>query len=238
MRTNFTLILTALAIVGTGVTFYYLLRDNAVPKPVGAVKPSSSSAASLNVNTTPMRDERRAHLATPEQRRLTRLNEKLADLEARLRDMEAAVREQAKGQTVSGPDEPAANEGTAKAEAKKFSEADFGQWLDDALDTGDFDREATRLTREEMETSLAAEPGLTLADLQCGERFCRASFVSDNGEPPNIAQLFGASPFIDSGFTIHEPDGSVRVYFTQLGQSFSELRSEARESALRDISPQ
>ena len=86
-----------------------------------------------------------------------------------------------------------------------------------------------------MATSLAAVPGLNLADLQCGDRFCRASFVSDNGKPPNIAQLIGASPFIESGFTLNEPDGGVRVYFTQPGQSLGELRSEARESTLRDM---
>jgi hypothetical protein len=42
--------------------------------------------------------------------------------------------------------------------------------------------------------------------------------------------LIGASPFIESGFTLNEPDGGVRVYFTQPGQSLGELRSEARES--------
>ena len=91
---------------------------------------------------------------------------------------------------------------------------------------------------EQMETSLAEVPGLNLADMQCGERFCRASFVSDNGKPPNISELIGASPFIDSGFTITEPDGSVRVYFTQPGQSLSELRREAQEVVLGDIHPE
>lgn len=89
---------------------------------------------------------------------------------------------------------------------------------------------------EQMETSLAEVPGINLADMQCGESFCRASFVPENGKPPNISQLIGASPFIDSGFTINEPDGRVRVYFTQPGQSLSELRSEAQEQrALRDM---
>jgi hypothetical protein len=63
------------------------------------------------------------------------------------------------------------------------------------LRDGTFDRDATQLTMEQMATSLAAVPGINLADLQCGARFCRARFVSDNGEPPNIAQLIGASPF-------------------------------------------
>lgn len=237
MRTILILIVTTIALASTG-TAYYFLRDNALPKQVEAVKPSISSTASLNVNNTPLRDERRDQPANPEQRQLTLMNEKIADLEARLRDMEAIASEHAQDQPVARPDEPAANNGTEKAKAKKLSEADFGQWLDAALVTGDFDREATRLTMEQMATSLAEAPGLNLADLQCGSRFCRASLVPDNGNPPNIAQLFGASPFIGSGTTIHEPDGSVKVYFTQQGQSLSELRSEARERALRDMPPQ
>ena len=83
-----------------------------------------------------------------------------------------------------------------------------------------------------MATSLAEVPGLNLADMQCGGRFCRASFVSENGKPPNITEFFGASPFIDSGFTINEPDGSVRVYFTQPGQSLSELAVKHKRSSL------
>jgi hypothetical protein len=238
MRTNPILTVTAIAIASTGAA-YYFLRAHPLPRQVEATKPAlSSTSPSPNVNNTPLRDERRDQPANPEQQRLTHMNEKLADLEARLRYMEASVHEQAQTQTVSSPDEPEADEDTEKATATKLSEDDFGHWMDEALDTGDFDREATRVTMGQMETSLAQVPGINLADLQCGQRFCRASFVPDNGERPNIAQLLGASPFIDSGFTITEPDGHVRVYFTQPGQSFSELRSEAQESALRDLHPQ
>jgi hypothetical protein len=233
MRTNPFLIVTAIAIASTGAA-YYLLRVNALPRLAEAVKPSISPTSRPNVKNIPLRDERRGQPANPEQQRLTLLNEKLADLEARLRDMEATASEQVQDQTVLRPDEPDANKGPEKAKAKKLSEADFGQWLDEALDTGDFDRDVTRLTTEQMETSLAEVPGINLANMQCGEHFSRASFISENGKPPNISQLIGASPFIDSGFTINDPDGSVRVYFTQPGQSLSELRSEARESALRE----
>ena len=104
--------------------------------------------------------------------------------------------------------------------------------MDKVLDTGDFDRDTTKSTMDQMATSLTEVPGLNLTDMQCGERFCRAGFVADNGKPPNISQLIGASPFIESGFTITEPDGRVRVYFTQPGESLSELRSEAQESGL------
>jgi hypothetical protein len=237
MRTTPILVVTAIAVASTGAA-YYLLRDNALPRPVEAVKPSISSTANLNVKNTPMREERRDQPANPEPQRLTLMNEKIANLEARLRDMEAAASEQVKDPTVSRPDETDAHQGTEKAKVKKLSEDDFGHWLDDALVTEDFDRDTTRLTMEEMETGLPAVPGLNLADMQCGARFCRASFVTENGKPPNISQLIGASSFIDSGFTINEPDGRVRVYFTQPGQSLSELRSEAQESVLGDMPSQ
>jgi hypothetical protein len=238
MRTNsiLTVTVTVIAIVSTGAA-YYLLQDTALPRQVEAAKPSIRSTSSLNGKSTSIGDERRDQSVNPEQQRLILMNEKIADLEARLRYMEATASEQATNPAGSRPDKPDANEGTEKAKAKKLSEEDFGHWLDEALNTGDFDRDATRLTMEQMETSLAEAPGIDLADMQCGGRFCRASFVAENGKPPNISQLIGASPFIDSGFTINEPDGRVRVYFTQPGQSFSELRSEAQESALRDMHP-
>ena len=237
MRTIPILIVTALAVTSMS-TAYYLLRDEALSKQVEAAKPSLSSTSSLTVQNTPLRDEHRDHPENSEQQRLALMHERIADLEARLRYIEATANEQAKNQAGSGPDKLATNEGTKKAKTKKLSEKDFGHWLDEALATGDFDREATRLTMEEMETSLAEVPSINLADLQCGGRFCRANFVPDNGKPPNISQVIGASSFIESGFTINEPDGGVKVYFTQPGQSFSELRSEAQESALRDMDPQ
>src|SRR5262245_34239386 len=181
MRTNPILTAAAIALVSTGAA-YYLLRDNALPRQLEAAKPSLSSTSSLNVKNTPLRDERLDQPVNPEQQRLTRLNEKIAALEARLQSMEAPVNEQTKDQSASSLDEPEVNADSEKARAKKLSTNDFGQWLDEALDTGDFDREATRSTLEQMETSLAEVPGINLADLQCGQRFCRASVVSENDE--------------------------------------------------------
>ena len=163
------------------------------------------------------------------------MNEKITSLEAKLRNMEALASKHAQDQTASEPDESEANKDIDKTKAKRLLEDDFGQWLDTALVTGEFDRDATRSTVEQMGASLAQVPGITLTDMQCGERFCRASFASDNGDRPDISQLMGASPFIDSGFTLNEPDGRVRVYFTQQGQSLSELRSEAQEQVLGNM---
>jgi hypothetical protein len=148
--------------------------------------------------------------------------------------METAVSEQSQRQAVAGPDEPVSNKGAEKAKANNLSEAGFAHWIDAALDAGDFDRDATELVMDQAETSLATVPGINLADMQCSERFCRATLIPETGQRLNIAELIGASPFIGAGTTIHEPDGSVRLYFVQPGQSLSELRSEAQKAALGD----
>ena len=240
MRTNPILTVTTIVITIASLGgAYYFLPGDPVPRQVEMTKPAISSTSTPSMTNPPIRDERRDQAANPEQQRqLTLMNEKIAALEARLRDMEATANERAQNQLVSRPDTPVADNGTDKAKAKKLSESDLGHWMDAILDTGDFDRDATKLTLAQMGTSLAEVPGVNLADMQCGARFCRASFVADNGKSPNVSQLIGASPFIESGFTIKEPDGRVRVYFTQPGESLSDLRSEAQESALSDGHPQ
>jgi hypothetical protein len=234
MRTNLVVILTITAIaIATLSAAYYFLPGDPLPKQAETIKPAISSTPSLNVGNTPIREERRDQAANPEQQQqLALMHDKIAALEARLRDMEASASEHAQAQPVSQPDTPVANNGAGKAKTTKLSEGGLGQWMDTILDAGDFDRDATKSITGEMATSLTEVPGLNLTDLQCGERFCRAGFVTDNGKSPNISQLIGASPFIESGFTVTGPDGRVRVYFTQPGESLSELRSEAQESGL------
>ena len=232
MRTHPIVIVTVTAIAILSAA-YYFLPDAPLPPQVETVQPASSSLSSLNVGTTPLREERRDQAATPEQQRqLALMHDKLAALEARLRDMEASTSEHAHNQPISRPDTPDPNSGTDTTKPQKLSEGDLGQWMDKILDTGDFDRDATKSLTEQMAMSLTEVPGLTLTDLQCGERFCRAGFGAANGQAPNMSQLIGASPFIESGFTVTEPDGRVRFYFTQPGESLSDLRSEAQENAL------
>jgi len=233
MQTHTIIFITAIALVGTGAASYFL-RDDALPRQADALKRSSSSTSSLITDDTPLHDARRDQSTNPEQQRVTLLSEKMADLEARLRHMEATASDQAKDPTMSQPDELDMNNSAKKPKTKRLSEEDFGRWLDQALDTGDFDRDATQSAREEIDKSLAAVPGMNLADMQCGVRFCRARFASDNGKRPHMTQLIGASPLMESGFTLNESDGSVRVYFTQPGQSLRELRSEAQESTLKE----
>lgn len=236
MPTNSLVIVTAL-IIGIASTSYFFLRDDAVLKPMEATTPSSNSTPSRSSLNTPLDEKRRDQRATPESQRLTLMTEKVAALETRLRDLEATARQQAQAQAAARPDDAEANRSTETATAKKLAEADFGQWLDAVLTTGGFDREATQVTMEHLAGSLRETPDASLADLQCGEQFCRASFAPDNGNPPNMAQVMSASPFINSGFTLTEPDGQVRVYFTQQGQSFRALRREAQEHALSERLP-
>ncbi len=234
MRTNLVLAVTAIAIASLGAA-YYFLPDPPLPSQGETVTPALSSTSRSNEKNTPIREESHTQPTPQEQRQLALMNEKITSLEAKLRNMEALASKHAQDQTASEPDESEANKDIDKTKAKRLLEDDFGQWLDTALVTGEFDRDATRSTVEQMGASLAQVPGITLTDMQCGERFCRASFASDNGDRPDISQLMGASPFIDSGFTLNEPDGRVRVYFTQQGQSLSELRSEAQEQVLGNM---
>ena len=228
MQTNPIVVVFALTI--TAAT-YYLMRDPTLPSHEETAKPSHSAPARLTVTKPPTSAVRRAHSAPPEQQQMIRMTKQIAALEARLRSLEATTSEPAPPSPVPSQDEPAALEETEPAKTQQLSEEAFGQWMDAALETGDFDREETQLTMEQMETSLAAVPGLNLADLQCSAFFCRANFGSDDGTPPNVLSLFGTSPFIESGFTLPTPDGGVSVYFTQPGQSLSELRSEAQEQS-------
>lgn len=222
-----------LVIIGMSVASYFS-HDDTTPPPVKVIQPDPSSSSTPSPNTS-IRDDRRDLPSNLEQQQLRLMSDRVADLEARLRDMEANAHGSLQGQPASLPTEAESDKTAEKTNPKKLSESDLGQWMDNALNTGDFDRNTTKAMVEQMTTSLAEVPGVNLADLQCGERFCRANFTSDDGKAPNIAQVMGASPFIESGFTIAEPDGGVKVYFTQPGESLSDLRSEAQEATLGDM---
>jgi hypothetical protein len=206
-----------------------------LPEQLAETKPSISS--SLSVKNTPIRDGRGNQTENLAQPQINLLNEKIANLESRLRYIEATTSKQAKDKTVSRNDKPDVNNGTEKTKAKRLSEADFGHWMDESLDTGHFDRDATKLTMDKAVKDLANVPDITLTDMQCDERFCRATLTPENGKPLDISQLIGASTFMSSGTTIEDSDGRVRIYFTQPGQaSLSELQSEAQKIFFEGIS--
>lgn len=219
------LILTGgvIAIMSIGVACY-LLPDNNAANNGKRITPLLYSTSNLNLKKTQLYEGRSEQI-------LAQLSDKVVALEARLKRLEATVSIQSKNLYVEATVAPSLSY-KEKAQAKQFSEADFSHWMDDALDTGHFDLAETKSIIDKAEKSLAALPGVSVDDMECGKSFCRAKFTPEAGKPLNIAEVFGASPFMGSGFTIDEPDGSVKVYFTQPGQSIDELRREAEKTVL------
>jgi hypothetical protein len=123
---------------------YYFLRDNALTKQMEEAKPFISSISNLNVEHTPIRDKYSGQPDNPAQQ-ITLLNEKVIALESRLRYMEAIVSEQAKSKTDSRPDKPGKNNSIDKAKTKEFSDADFGRWINESLNTGHVDPDRTQV---------------------------------------------------------------------------------------------
>lgn len=109
----------------------------------------------------------------------------------------------------------------------EVGEQDLGRWMNEALQVGVWDSDATSAATEQAESSIRQTDGLNLAGLQCGDRFCKASIASTNGGKPDASQLFGLPPFLSDGFTVEEQDGTVSIYYTQSGGSLSDLRVEA-----------
>ncbi len=230
MRAIPILTVTAMIVIASAGAAYYSLQDNALDEQAGEASPPISSTPGLNVESTPIGDKQRDQTEGSVQRQFTVLNEKIAVLEARLRDVEVAVSEHAENKTVSRSGKLDVNSDTQKTKAKNISEADFGHWMDEFLDASHVDQGTTQAVMDQAEKSLVSVPDITLADMKCEDRFCRATLVPENGKPLNISQVLDAFEFMDSGTTINEPDGSVKIYFTQPGQSLDELRNEAQKA--------
>jgi hypothetical protein len=163
-----------------------------------------------------------------------RLNDAVADMDARLRAIEAkggqqvvdGVAPNGGGQTENAA---IANEEDGNSASDRLSEAKLGQWMEDALQSGNRDRQLTDRATEQALKSLTKVRGILLDDIQCGDIFCRATFSQANGKEPDIGDVLGKPPFSSGGFTLTEPDGHVILYFTQPGESLDELRNRARE---------
>ena len=106
------------------------------------------------------------------------------------------------------------------------SSAEMSQWMDVTLRAGTLDREKTDHAREQVEVSLERFPDMNLEHMQCAKGLCRANFTNTDGGKPDVDSLIGLPPFQDGGFTIHESDGSVSLYFTEPGINFNEIYSE------------
>lgn len=255
MRT--TIILTVAAITITALA-YHFIRENAASERLQASTSQNEALSSLEVQdkldtlASSLHSYQQTNQEQLQQAQLeqSRLNKMLADLDTRLRSLEtaggastpdAAVAnsvEQAPDTTVMNsveqtPDLVLANSDAGNFESGRVAEADLGHWMDQTLHAGYWDGDSTALATEQATKSLAKVPGVILEDMQCGESFCRATFSHENGEQPDLRDLFGEPPFVTEGFTVNQDESGDRVllYFARPGVSLGYLRSKAQETA-------
>lgn len=229
-------LLTVVAIMAT-VLAYHFIGEEAMPQQPQAVTAQVGAISGLEdqdeldklTNVLQHYQQTSQEKWQQVQRQQARLSKVLADLESRLRSAEDAIGEPTTDAAVSNSVEQATD--TAVSNSGRVSEGDLGHWMDETLRVGYWDRDSTTQATEQAVKSLEKAPDVILEDMRCSESFCRATFAQINGEQPDIGSLFGKPPFVNEGFTIHEPDGRVTLYFTQPGESLEALRGEAREAA-------
>lgn len=148
---------------------------------------------------------------------MTALNNRISEIESKVHALGAAQQLERKTRDAT----------RATASTPKLSDVDFGNWMDMALETAGRDSERTNQAQSLIQASLDRIQGIELKELSCGSRFGRALLVAEDGNPPEIRELFGAAPFDGEGFTIENANGSITVYFAPPGVTLRELRDEA-----------
>ncbi len=166
------------------------------------------------------------------QQEQTQLKDMLVALDARLGSLESEITEQTISTTESNSDEQdpdtiLSSNDTENPQARKISEADLGHWIDETFDAGHLDWDLTAQASEQATSSLEKLPGVTLENMQCGDRFCRATLANENGKKTDVGELIGEPPFVTDGFTINEPDGRTLIYFAGNDITLEDLRSDA-----------
>jgi len=167
----------------------------------------------------------------------SRVNDVIASLEARIYAAET-LQSQQSNQTddssgiVQELAQEANNDEQESSDSNKINERAMGRWMDDILSSGYLDDAATFIAADQVERGVVNTPGMQLLDMLCTEKFCRASFAREDGELPDIGSLLGSPPFVNEGFTVNNPDGTVTVYFTDTGISLSELQNEASQEQM------
>jgi hypothetical protein len=227
------------AVVASAMTFAYVLtvdrNKTAYSKPSPAVVASNSEVEQkIDELAQTVSKQMQSYRDMIEQTRLeqSRLNNVIAGLEEKMQSPMANPLEQ-----NEQPDESTVGElesvresdaeELAGSESARINEREMGRWMDDVLSSGYLDDVATTLAAEQVESSVVNLSGVHLAEMLCSQRFCRASFAREDGKAPDIESLLGTPPFVNEGFTVKEPDGTLRVYFTDSGVSLGELQDEA-----------
>ena len=132
------------------------------------------------------------------------------------------------GVAPADPVEPPSPAQDAPVDSGEVSEQTLAHWMNESLQVAQWNAETTTVATEQAEAAVAAVPGMVLDGMLCGDRFCKATFADEAGGTPDIAGVFGVPPFVNEGFAVEEPDGRMTLYFTQPGQSLSDLRRQAR----------
>lgn len=221
-RTLAILAVTATAI--GGFAYHFVREDAASGQPQGTTSQTDAASGPKVEDKLDKLAGALARYQHTNQEQQAHLNKRLLDLETRLRSMETG----AGGPHAAEPGKDGA--APEKPEPKTVTEADLGHWMDETLRAGSFDKAATEQAREQAGKSLAKLPGVNLDDLQCGKGFCRATFTQENGELPELQELFGEPPFQTEGFTVNEADGRVSLYFARPGESLEEFRGAAQSA--------
>ena len=167
----------------------------------------------------------------------SRLNDAVASQEERIKSAEAirSKPNERLGESNSVAQVSALESGNhelSNGETNKVNEREMSRWMDDVLSAGYLDDTVTGLATEQVESSIAKQPGMQLVDMLCSERFCRASFAMEDGKLPDIGNLLGVPPFVNEGFSVNKPDGTVTIYFTDAGVSLSDLQIEASQEQI------
>jgi hypothetical protein len=160
------------------------------------------------------------------QQERTRLNYIFTDLNARLQDLETLFSESIDNEYFENEDTEE-NDDVSKRKLHRISEIDLAHWINETLHENIVDNESTHILTEQAITTLTELPDVNLDEMRCTGDFCRATLAGLDGRPEETGSLFGKPPFINDGFILNKPDGSILLYFTRPGISLDELRSKA-----------
>jgi hypothetical protein len=109
---------------------------------------------------------------------------------------------------------------------------DITQWMDEALQLGDYDRESSKVVMAIAEKLLIKNQQVNLQDIQCGKQFCRATFRPEKRNKEAVSDLFGKPPFLKDGFTVEDTDGTVALYFVRPEQAREKPRVKVAEKPM------
>ncbi len=234
-----TIPLTVLAIGAIAGLIFYLSADKSVTlsvadkSDIGPVRPGAEAQyVSTGQNDALQQLEKLAILIEQFQManhdHFQQLQSSFLRTENRLKELEERLQSIENSDTYPVTEERVEENLSSSSRPQRLSDSEVGQWMDNSLTESQRNPDLTLQLIPEVEQNLKQLPGVSLDDMQCSDRFCRAAFSHATGQQPAVEKLFGQPPFMNEGFTIIQPDGRVLLYFNQPGESIDELRDEAQ----------